>query len=157
MNEWLLNKHIIMYECAMNALMWFERLNEGCINFDVWMWFEWRDVLWCKNEWWLNECINELWSKNMIWMTERKNELFNFNCCYNNSGVTWVIFDLKLLKNFEFVIISERHKMQELRMETIVRENKPVDLGDKVFKCELEKVTRTTWNFIILGNHRMWV
>ena len=29
--------------------------------------------------------------------------------------------------------------MQELRMETIVRENKPVDLGDKVVKCEFKK------------------
>ena len=27
--------------------------------------------------------------------------------------------------------------MQELAMETIIRENKPVDLGDKVVKCKL--------------------
>ena len=33
-------------------------------------------------------------------------------------------------------MFTERHKMQELRMETIVRENKPVDLGDRVVKSK---------------------
>ena len=30
-----------------------------------------------------------------------------------------------------------RHKEQERRMETIIRENNPIELGDEVVKCKL--------------------
>ena len=33
--------------------------------------------------------------------------------------------------------ISDFHKEQERRMETIVRENDPIDLGDEVIKCKI--------------------
>ena len=36
------------------------------------------------------------------------------------------------------IYVSARHKEQERRMETIIRESSPIDLGDEVVKCKLK-------------------
>jgi len=47
--------------------------------------------------------------------------------------------NLNIKTNRKRWLFSERHKEQEKRMETIVRESRPVELGDEVVKASEEK------------------
>ena len=42
----------------------------------------------------------------------------------------------EFILNIFYFNIADFHKEQERRMETIIRENEPVDLGDDVIKCK---------------------
>ena len=71
------------------------------------------------------------------------------NCLYN-FRVKYPLLKIENSKaNFfySFLVlngISDFHKEQERRMETIVRENDPIDLGDEVIKCKI-----TIWDRLI--------